>query len=199
MQVYILRRLNILLNGILSGDYQWNDNSITTTCEKIGYQVNGRIRYRTTSDLINEAILLKRNGDYSQSLENYLDVIEGTLSTVQKVPAEVVWPMCKVLVAANQYLYAFLLLNSCEDALMPYYTFFNDDEKYTLKNIHVFLILQDRFVDEIKSNHFENLMYLTQQQSGNPQYSFVQTKTMIKKQYDVISTIYNTARKYNVN
>ena len=135
MQNIVYQRLDRILKGVLSGDYKWNENNITTTCEKVGYQVNGSITYRTTKDLISEAVYLKRSGDYFRSLKNYLDVIEGTLSIRQGIPAEVVWPMCKVLAAANQYLYAFLLLNSCEDVLMPYYGFFDNEEKYTLKNI----------------------------------------------------------------
>ena len=198
MQNIVYQRLDRILKGVLSGDYKWNENNITTTCEKVGYQVNGSITYRTIKDLISEAVYLKRSGDYFRSLKNYLDVIEGTLSIRQGIPAEVVWPMCKVLAAANQYLYAFLLLNSCEDVLMPYYGFFDNEEKYTLKNIHCFLILQDRFVDEVKKDNFENLFYLTCQQSGNQNYTFVQSKTIIKKQYEVISTIFKTARKYNV-
>ncbi len=187
-------RIEKLIKGLLSGDYKWNTEALDIICGEMYYKTEHGEEPIDPNEILDEALELKRQGNYELALIYYLDVVDGTLSINAGVPAKVIWAMSKVLISANEYLYAFLLLNDCIRVLMPYSSFLNDEEKYILANINTYISAQRRMCISVKNREFSMLQLITQQYSGNPNYQFVLSFNEIVQQYQVIETLKNYAR-----
>ena len=174
---HLQERIEKLIKGLLSGDYKWNTEALDIICGEMYYKTEHGEEPIDPNEILDEALELKRQGNYELALIYYLDVVDGTLSINAGVPAKVIWAMSKVLISANEYLYAFLLLNDC-----------------ILANINTYISAQRRMCISVKNREFSMLQLITQQYSGNPNYQFVLSFNEIVQQYQVIETLKNYAR-----
>lgn len=192
---YLQGRLEKLIKGLLCGDIKWNTDALDVICDCMYRKTEFGEEKIDTNDICDEAVELKRSGNYELALLYYLDVIEGTLSVDAGVPAKIVWSMSKVLISMNEYLYAYMLLNDCLKILLPYAAFFNDDEQYVLFNINNYVALQKKMCNAIKNGQFMMIELTTKSFSGNSNYEFVLSHQEITQQYQVIETMENYAKQ----
>lgn len=188
------KRIEKLIKGLLCGDYKWNTEALDVICGEIFFRTEHGKESVDTNKILDVALELKRLGEYDRALIYYLDVIEGTISINAGIPAKVIWAFSKVLISANEYLFAFLLLNDCVRVLMPYVSFFSDEEKFILGNINTYVSSQRRMCIAVKNQDFLMLRLITQQYSGNPNYRFILPFNVIAQQYQLIETLENYAR-----
>ena len=200
---YELRsRIERLVKGVMTGDYRWGDQSITgelslnTTCETIVYWDGTTY---STDEILNNALSQKRAGNYDAALKWYMDVIEGTLRISEGIPAGHIRGMTEVLMAANEYFIAFVLLNECEKNVMRRFQLLDSDSKGVMQQIHTTLTIFERLTQDVLNDEFGTLLYVTQQYSGNPYYHFVYSENEIKRQFEVISQQKNYSEDYHVN
>lgn len=195
MDLTVKNRLELFTKKVLDSVYRWNTDDVSVTCAKIIYDNNVK---RTTQAVIDEAIENKRAGNYSSSINLYLDVLEATASiTGGKISPFTTRSMCKSLIVANEYTIAFLLLNDCFRALVDVLNLLDANGQKTVNLIFSDLIaIYDDCIDSVLSDDFTKLLYITTQCSGSQSYNFVLSKTEISNQFKAISSMENYAKRF---
>ncbi len=138
-----------------------------------------------TTDL---ALSQKRNGDYEKSIINYLDALEGSASAhfMHALPPGGLRDMSKVLIAANEYTYAYDILLSIFRVMVNYETSLNKDALYLLQQTKMDIIV---FGGCAKKHNINQLLKETASYSGNPYYSFVKPENKIIEELDKINAV----------
>ena len=187
-------RLDAFAKKILEQQYVWNKDSVNRTCKEVTYP-SGVTRH--VDNIIDEAVENKRSGNYSESVGLYLDVLECTAKMSNQVPAFVARSMCKTLIAANEYLLAFLILNDAFHNIVDCWGAFDNFGRQIIVFISNDLLnVFDDCMMTVLHGDLTKLYNITADYSGNSKaYKFIKTNEEIINEFYMINQYENYAKR----
>ena len=183
MNLLLRRRVDAFFEKLLTKKYKWNAKQPNVICDSLSLENGKNI---STNEYILLCINKSRSGDYDSAINGYLNVLECSFFAVGSLSPTVARGLFKCLLASNDYYLAWLLIKNMYESLKleseP-----SPELQTTLFYINTDLVRLSDYTQKVVNGYeFDELFELTRDYSGNPNYTFVNDKNDIRKEFILI-------------